>query len=460
MGIGVSGWQLAGVVARLGQLGVVSGAGAHIVMSRVLQHGDEGSHYRRALAQFPDQGMAERVLASYFVAGGIDPATPFRGIRQFSVESCREVIEFTMCANFAQVWLAKEGHGNGVGVNFLEKVQLPFLFALYGALLAGVDYILIGAGVPNQVPAALQKLARHESASYLLHIPGDGANAGKVFVTFDPADFFPPGRPQLKVPKFFPIVASASLAQALMKSGDIDGFVIEGPTAGGHNAPPRGHSQLSSDGEPVYGPRDEVDFERLYKLERPFWLAGGYASPAGLQKAISLGAQGIQVGSIFALCEESRISKDLKQAIRRAGFRGEQRVFTDPRGSPTGFPFKVATLPGTLSEPDFYAARERVCDLRGLQELYRTADGSVGYRCPAEPVEQFVAKGGNPEATVGRKCLCNALLANLGLGQWRADGGVELPLVTLGDDLSFLRNLMTDESSAYTAEQALAYLLS
>ena len=460
MGIGVSGWQLAGVVARLGQLGVVSGAGAHIVMSRVLQHGDEGSHYRRALAQFPDQGMAERVLASYFVAGGIDPATPFRGIRQFSVESCREVIEFTMCANFAQVWLAKEGHGNGIGVNFLEKVQLPFLFALYGALLAGVDYILIGAGVPNQVPAALQKLARHEPASYLLHIPGDGANAGKVFVTFDPADFFPPGRPQLKVPKFFPIVASASLAQALMKSGDIDGFVIEGPTAGGHNAPPRGHSQLSSDGEPVYGPRDEVDFERLYKLERPFWLAGGYASPAGLQKAISLGAQGIQVGSIFALCEESRISKDLKQAIRRAGFRGEQRVFTDPRGSPTGFPFKVATLPGTLSEPDFYAARERVCDLRGLQELYRTADGSVGYRCPAEPVEQFVAKGGNPEATVGRKCLCNALLANLGLGQWRADGGVELPLVTLGDDLSFLRNLMTDESSAYTAEQALAYLLS
>lgn len=40
-------------------------------------------------------------------------------------------------------------------------------------------------------------------------------------------------------------------------------------------------------------------------LGLPFWLAGSYASPEGLEKAYELGAVGIQAGSIFALSRES-----------------------------------------------------------------------------------------------------------------------------------------------------------
>jgi nitronate monooxygenase len=89
-------------------------------------------------------------------------------------------------------------------------------------------------------------------------------------------------------------------------------------------------------------------------------------------------------------------------------------VFTDPAASPTNFPFKVAQLEGTLSQPDIYAARPRICDLGFLREAYRTPMGTIDYRCSAEPVTTYVSKGGKVENTAGRKCLCNALMANIG----------------------------------------------
>src|SRR6188472_3192945 len=53
------------------------------------------------------------------------------------------------------------------------------------------------------------------------------------------------------------------LAAALLKrsNGVVDGFVVEGPVAGGHNAPPRGKPQWNDAAEPVYGDRDVVDLE-------------------------------------------------------------------------------------------------------------------------------------------------------------------------------------------------------
>jgi nitronate monooxygenase len=69
-----------------------------------------------------------------------------------------------------------------------------------------------------------------------------------------------------------------ALTLARKANGRVDGFVVEGPTAGGHNAPPRGKLQLNDLGEPVYGERDRVDLTKLRDLGLPFWLAGGYGS--------------------------------------------------------------------------------------------------------------------------------------------------------------------------------------
>lgn len=123
----------------------------------------------------------------------------------------------------------------------------------------------------------------------------------------------------------------------------------------------------------------------------------------------------------------------------RGSFRGETptrvygngnphpaRVFTDPRPSATGYPFKVLELEHTVRQND---SRERICDLGYRRTAYEGADGRIGYRCAAEPVEQYVAKG-----------------------------GAERPLLTSGDDLETVRRLV-GARTGYTAQDVVEFLL-
>src|SRR5208337_1314728 len=180
----------------------------------------------------------------------------------------------------------------------------------------------------------------------------------------------------------------------------VNGLVIESPTAGGHNAPPRGKLQLTAGGEPVYGERDRVDLAGLRALGTPFWLAGGYGSPEKLREAIAEGAAGVQVGTAFAFSEESGLRDDLRRELLTRAAAKNAVVFTDPLASPTGFPFKVAQLEGTSSQADVYDARPRLCDLGFLREPFATPEGKESYRCSAEPLGNYVAKGGALEETV------------------------------------------------------------
>jgi NAD(P)H-dependent flavin oxidoreductase YrpB (nitropropane dioxygenase family) len=138
---------------------------------------------------------------------------------------------------------------------------------------------------------------------------------------------------------------------------------------------------------------------------------------------------------------------------------GKLEVRTDALASPTGFPFKVASMSMTLSEPEVYAARSRVCDLGYLRLAYQRAPGVIGYRCPAEPVADFVRKGGTAAETEGRKCLCNGLTATVGLGQARQDGYLEAPLATLGADLTGAAQLLSRHPQGWSAADAVGYLM-
>ena len=230
--------------------------------------------------------------------------------------------------------------------------------------------------------------------------------------------------------------------------------MVEGAVAGGHNAPPRGAPSLNARGEPIYGVRDEVDLQTMRDLGLPFWLAGGVGSPEGLRRARSLGATGVQVGTAFAFSEESGITPEIKEQVLRAVSDGTVDVFTDPRASPTGFPFKVVRAPGLEEQSD---QRERICDLGYLRQAYRRPEGSVGYRCSAEPVAQYVKKGGAVEDTLDRRCLCNSLMSVVGLGQSR-DGETEAPLLTSGDVLRDLSPL-APAGRGYGAKDVVRYLL-
>jgi len=137
------------------------------------------------------------------------------------------------------------------------------------------------------------------------------------------------------------------------------------------------------------------------------------------------------------------------------------RVKTDPLASPTGFPFKVVELAGTISEEDAYQQRHRVCDLGYLRHAYKKPDGTIGWRCPSEEVEHYVRKGGKLEDTQGRKCVCNGLMANIGLAQIRPGTGAEKALVTSGDDVAKVAQFLpAPDADSYSAEDVVAYLLS
>ncbi|MEO5816688.1 MAG: nitronate monooxygenase [Gemmatimonadaceae bacterium] len=454
MGIGVSSWKLARAVSRLGQLGVVSGTAIDTVMIRRLQDGDEGGHVRRAMAAFPIPGECDRLIRLYYLPTGKRGDTPYKSLPVYkqSVTLMRQQV--TMMANFVEVWLAKEGHDGVVGINLLTKVQMPNLASLYGAMLAGVDYVLMGAGIPREIPGVLDAFAEHRPATLKLDVEGE-AGLTPDELSFNPRDHMRGELTPLRRPLFLPIVSASSLATTLARkaSGKVDGFIVEGPTAGGHNAPPRGEPRFSDDGEPLYGERDIVDLEKIRDLGLPFWLAGGAGTPDGLRDALAVGAAGVQVGTLFAYCDESGLTPELKTSVLAGIAAGTVRVRTDPRASPTGYPFKVVHADGLQNQDE---SRERNCDLGYLRTAYRTPGGKIGYRCAAEPVEQYVGKGGDIADTVGRRCLCNGLTANIGQAQRRGDD-VELPLLTSGDDLVSLESFARGRSS-YSAAEVVEYL--
>jgi NAD(P)H-dependent flavin oxidoreductase YrpB (nitropropane dioxygenase family) len=362
-----------------------------------------------------------------------------------------------MLAAFVEVFLAKEGHDAPVGINLLTKIQLLTLPTLYGAMLAGVGYVLMGAGIPREIAGALDLLAGHHAARLRFDVEGLPSDAVE-YLDFDPGAHWESPPAPLARPKFFPIVASNSLATMLARKaiGQVDGFVIEGPTAGGHNAPPRGEPWLNERGEPIYGKRDEVDLAKIRDLGLPFWVAGGAGHPERLVAARKAGAAGVQVGTLFAFCDESGLAEPIKRSVLAHAARGEVDVRTEPRASPTGFPIKVVEW---AENPAVGATRERVCDLGYLRVAFMAADGKVDYRCPSEPEADYVKKGGKMEDTIGRQCLCNALLSVVGYPQTRANGIVEPPIVTSGDDLATISGFLRGRTS-YTAADVVAYLLS
>ncbi len=499
MGVYVSNWRLARAVARQRSgetAGTVSGTALDVVYVRLLQLGDPGGHARRALRALDDtfgvtigRGICDR----YFIEGGKAPGARFRsapmhivhaqdGQRAFPMPNgtIAEVpftlendnIELLIATGFAEVWLAKEGHTGKVFINFLNKIELPLIYTLYGAMLAGVDGVVVGAGNPEGLPALCRQLARHEAVSHKISLLY--RETGEDFVlAFDPRQVAGGGfttRP-LATPAFLAIVSLEDLVKVLAESASMppDGFIIEHHTAGGHNANPAGPMTKDTLGQPIYGARDEADLAAIRAAGLPFWLAGGYGSKARLQAALAAGANGVQAGTVFALAEESGMKPEYRSAILAALKSGtaDADLVRTTTFSPTGFAFKVVQLQDTLSEDDVYANRGRICDIgmlqqRGFNKPNEQGDRTLFQRCPAGPVDTYVKTRGLGNNTDERRCLCNGLLACVGLGQVKEIRGelVEEPaIVTLGNNLDGVRRLSRQGQTAYHVEDVVADIL-
>lgn len=499
MGVHVSNWRLAKAVAtaRPGEAaGTVSGTALDVVYVRLLQLGDPGGHARRALRAFDSQfgvGVGRKILDRYFIEGGKAPEARFKSAPMHLVRSTGgattfalptgdssvvplklddDIIELLIATGFAEVWLAKEGHGGCIFINFLNKIEIPLLYILYGAMLAGVDGVLVGAGNPDGLADARSRLTRHEPVGRDLSVLY--REAGEQFsLVFDPQQIAG-GRlalTPLERPAFLAIVSLEDLVKALAQSATEapDGFIIENYTAGGHNANPVGPLHRDELGQPIYGEKDHADLEIIRSLGRPFWLAGGYGNHTRLEAAQAVGAVGIQVGSVFALSEESGMKPDYRAAILaelKAGTDDASLVRTT-MFSPTGFAFKVVQIEGTLSEQDVFESRRRICDIGILQQWGFSKPDETGHRtlfhrCAAGPIESYLDKRGLEKNTGERRCLCNGLLACVGLGQVKESHGevIEEPaIVTLGDQLDDVRRLSRQGQTHYWARDVVADIL-
>jgi NAD(P)H-dependent flavin oxidoreductase YrpB (nitropropane dioxygenase family) len=322
-------------------------------------------------------------------------------------------------------------------------------------MLAGVDAILMGAGIPREIPQLMTDFARGLPGGLSIDSERPAGMAAPV-LTFDPKAAFGVA-PELPRPSFLAIVTAEVLASYLARNEVTrpDGFVVEHYMAGGHNAPPRRMQET----ETGFGPLDEANINKIREVGLPFWLAGGRATPESVADAIRAGAEGVQVGSLFALSRESGLLPEYREQMLQAAREGNLRVRTDHRASPTGFPFKVVELPGTMGESSVYQARPRLCDLGYLRSSHIDDAGKVSYRCAAEPTDPFLKKGGEPEELGGRICLCNGLTAAVGLGQERPDGYKEAPLLTLGATTGDVEAMLRDFPDGWSAKDVVARLL-
>lgn len=455
MGAGVSNWQLARSVSLCGQLGIVSGVALDVILARRLQCGDPGGHMRRGLNAFPEPGMVQEILDKYFIPEGKLPNEKFYTIPNISLDPCPESIKLNIVSNFVEVFLAKDGHAGSVGINYMEKIQMYNPSALYGAMLAGVDAVFVGAGIPDYFPGLISNLCLHKSIKSKLDVRNFSEN---FYITFNPRQFLELTT-NLTPPDLFLVVSSHVLAEVLNRKigNNFQGFIIENHIAGGHNAPPRGRNEIDKNSDLIYGERDIINLEKIRKIGKPFWIAGGFGVPGKLKNALELGANGIQAGTIFAFCKESGISENLKQRILGKIIDCDILVRTDPIISPTGFPFKVITIEDELFN-DEKEEREPICDLGYLRHAYWNGE-NINFRCPAEPVQKYLAKNGDESDTTGKACLCNALLANIGLAQIRQNGYKEQPILTAGNTLSSIREIVMKYGSSYSSVDVISELL-
>jgi NAD(P)H-dependent flavin oxidoreductase YrpB (nitropropane dioxygenase family) len=464
MGAAVSNWTLARSVSKEGQLGIVSGTALAQILIRRLQLGDPTGEIKGALEDFPNQEIASKIWDTFFIDGGKNPKDNFKSPYFPIVERTdsdpqlltlknKDLEGLIVAANFVEVNLAKKGHNNPVGINYLHKIQWPLLPAIYGAMLAGVDTVLMGAGLPRDIPEVLDDFSNGNSADMGFEVTSN--NEFKIL--FNPREVME-NTTELKRPSFGGIVSSHLAARVLPNA---DFYLVEEDIAGGHNAPARG-KETNEKGEPIYGIKDKMDFKKLNWLikdtNQEFYLAGGCAGK--LKKARALGARGIQVGTLFALCKESGMEPNLRRRVinQIMSYTPEQieegiAVYTDPRVSPSGYPFKVARIKNTLSSQEVRDKRKRVCNKGYLVEFYE--DGKkIKTRCSAEPVHHYLEKGGNLESTLGKGCLCNGLVADVGLGDPE-----EPQIVTLGSNLRDVRELVKTKGRNYTSRNVIDYVL-
>jgi nitronate monooxygenase len=281
MGIGVSGPQLAGAVAAMGGVGTLSCV-------------DLRRHYPDLMAR--SEGLAQRVGQDDETKAIINEAN--REAVQRAVKSARALSQ-------------------GRGLLAMNVMRAVGDYAAYvrSSLEAGIDAVVVGAGLPLDLP----DLAQDHPATILIPILSDSRGVQLIIKKWERKKRLP------------------------------DAIVIEHPRlAGGH----LGAAKIADLNDPRF------DFERVIpevlafmraagiEKEIPLIVAGGIRTREDIQRLQDLGAAGVQLGTPFAVTEEGDAHPEFKRVLAEA--RDEDMVeFTSVAGLPAravGTPWLKAYL--------------------------------------------------------------------------------------------------------------------
>lgn len=285
-------------------------------------------------------------------------------------------------AAYEEVSLAK-AEGGFAGINIMCALVRDYEASVRGALDAGADAIISGAGLPMTLPA--------------IQPPRDTA--------------------------LIPIVSSARALDLICKKWEKLGYrpdavVLEGPLAGGHLGFKIDQIDLESNKlENLLPPVKEM---AVKCGDFPVIVAGGIYTHNDIVRFLTMGADGVQMGTRFLATEESSASAAYKKAVVEA--KEDDIVVAHDPGSPCGLPFRVIK-----QSPMYVSALKKLrapkCD-KGYV-LLKDGEGKFT-RCLAK------------ESNEHHFCICNGLLSS---GGYNTDK--EEPLYTVGTNASRVDKLLT-----------------
>jgi nitronate monooxygenase len=285
-------------------------------------------------------------------------------------------------AVYEEVSLAK-ARGGFTGMNIMVALVRDYADSVKGSIDAGADAIISGAGLPLSLPS-IQKS---------------------------------------KDTALIPIVSSARALDIICKKwGKLgympDAAVLEGPLAGGHLGFAIEDVELESNKlENLLPP--VKDTAKKYG-DFPIIVAGGIYTHEDIVKFITLGADGVQMGTRFLATHECSATEAYKQAVLHAT-SDDILVATRP-GSPCHLPFRI------IKQSPMYQS----C----LKSL-RKPSCTKGYLLLKDSEGKFTICEAKTN-THDYFCICNGLLSSAGY-----NGDVEEPLYTVGTNASRVDRIMS-----------------
>jgi nitronate monooxygenase len=261
-------------------------------------------------------------------------------------------------AAYEEVSLSKSA-GGFAGINIMCALVRDYEDSVRGALDAGADAIISGAGLPMSLPG--------------IQAPKDTA--------------------------LIPIVSSPRALELICKKWERLGYrpdavVLEGPLAGGHLGFKMDQVDLECNIlENLLPPVKDM---AMKYGDFPIIVAGGIYTHQDIVRFFKMGANGVQMGTRFLATNESSASEAYKQAVLRA--KKEDIIVGHDPGSPCGLPFRVIK-----QSPMYVSALKKLrkpkCD-KGYV-LLKDAEGKFT-KCPAK------------ESNEHHFCICNGLLSSAG----------------------------------------------